>query len=324
MLSPSSPRLLWTAAGCPTPEGAIPYVGRCLWCGQDATGVGRDRKNLPDTFFDAVGKDCADLHAPHLCAACGWTLSDGVRLPIRVGTRMLNKALAPDGDGRVSLDLPQTGWARCTVRPLDDGRIAAWVRPSKPAEEKRIREEGDPSSAAVVLAPEPMARLVTGKFRNFHAFASGSNWDMLTGGEKPRLREILLAPPDAPWTLTIGDGQKHEAIYGEVSYPGGLQVTRFQGAVIHYDPPDLAALIVSIEALSFAGAREEEILSGRYSRSGLDWTLAYSAHEPTIQRRRGAPILGMALFLRRPVAELRAASCPSDLGHTQHRQLPHR
>lgn len=307
-------RLLWTAAGRPRPEGACDYKGRCYWCGLPAEGLGRDRRSLPSTFYDAVGRDASLPGAEALCAACGWTLSDGVVLPESVGARLLAAALAPDSDGRVSLDLGQGAFRAIVGCPAGHptGVVGVWERPGKIPDEHRVREAADPATTLYLGPPEPLAARVTGKFRNFHAFATeGGRWEMLTGGEKARLREILLEPPDEPWTLSIGDGQKHEAIYGEVSPPRSLgrQTVRFQGAVVFYSPQELAELIAAIEGLLLAGAGQDEVEGGLYTpRAGLPWLRALRVSGPIVAFWRGSPVFGLALYLRRPLAELKGGA----------------
>jgi hypothetical protein len=234
-------------------------------------------------------------------------LSDGVTLPAEVGRRLLAGALAPDGDGRVSLDLGQ-GSFRATVAFVG-GAVGAWVRPGKPAEEAKLRTALPVDHAVYLGSQEILGTQVTGKFRNFFPFATESgHWEMWTKAEKAKVREVILNPPSGLWCLGLGDGQKHVAIHTPLSFgaPRELQSVCLEGRQVDYLPSEMTALVDAVEVLVLAGALDEEIRSGIYSRpSGLDWRRSYNLHEPTIRKARGHAPLDLAIWLRRSAAALR-------------------
>lgn len=163
----------------------------------------------------------------------------------------------------------------------------------------------------------------TAKFRNYHHFGrEGGDWRPWTAAHKPLIRRWLLDPPATPWVGVIGDGQKHTVIHAVVSsgvrrlagqqadmFAGPtnspMQQVYYLGSVVSYRPRSLAGWLAAVEDLVGVGARDEEILSGRYrSRTGLDWLRALRRSEPVISQMRGSPALDLALYLRRPQKEL--------------------
>lgn len=310
--------LLWRAADYPLPPNAVPAHGVCWWCasGLDTvplTGpaMGVPLSTMPDTFLDALGRDAGMRTSPHLCPACAWTLSDAVCLPPSVGSPLLHRALAGDQEhpGRISVAVGDEAPARRLVTWVGpDERVGVWERPGKAADEAawvaarsdlraNPRDVG-PARYLGAFDGNDLACKVGGKFRNFIPFATASGrWEMWTKADKVRIRAVLLSPPRERWTLAIGDGQKHAAIYARVSDGSQrAQVVYFDGGLVYYTPDVLSGLLDAVERLLTLGARREAIESGCYPVAVAARPTAQTS-ERTVRRHRGGPLLGLALWL---------------------------
>lgn len=319
--------LLYTAAGSPRVPGAEPAHGTCWWCCAGLNtlatrpltdaALGVPLSTMPDTFLDACGREAGAPASTHLCLACAWTLSDAIRLPAHVGTPLLHRALYGDQEhpGRVSVAVGDEAPARRLVLDLADGRTGVWERPGKPADEARwvaARSDlrTDPRDVGLArylgaYAAHDLARAVGGKFRNFIPFATASGrWEMWTKANRTEVRAVLLDPPRERWTLAIGDGQKHVAIYARVSDGSTrAQVVYFDGGLVYYAPAVLRELLGAVEGLLALGARREAIEGGRYPVA-VHAHPAARAHEQVVRRYRGGALLALALWLAvRPEVE---------------------
>ena len=312
--------LLYTAAGSPTVPHAEPAQSTCWWCcsGLDTVAarpitdpaLGVPLSTMPDTFLDACGRQAGAPSSTHLCLACAWTLSDAVRLPVRVGAALLAKALYGDqeGRGRLSVAVGDEAPSRRLVLALPSGQVGVWERPGKAADEARwhvvrpdlLDHPADVGPARYLGAYDPhvLARAVGGKFRNFVPFADADGrWEMFTKANRAEIVQILLNPPSRPWALAIGDGQKHVAIYTRVN-PGSTpaQVVYFEGSQVHYKPSVLNDLLTAVKGLLYMGVRREAIEQGRYTLSQQGHPVGIR-HERSIRPFRGGPLLGLALWL---------------------------
>lgn len=278
---------------------------------------------MPSTFLDACGRDAFSPSATHLCEPCAWTLSDAVRLPREVGGPLLVRALAGDGEhpGRVAVAVGDEAPARRLVLRLNSGQVGVWERSGRPQEEAgwvraRASMVGTPSSVPGcaylgAFDEAELAARVGGKFRNFIVYADTvSRWRMWTKADRRDVRAVLLSPSDGcGWTLAIGDGQKHAAIYAPVNVAGAsVSMVHFEGATVTYRPHDLRGLVDAVEALLAAGVHRTCIESGRYApRTGAELS-AVRAQEPTVARWRGSALFGVAMW----VAERGATGLPDD------------
>ena len=315
--------LLWRAADYPLPPNAVPAQGACWWCasGLDTvplTGpaLGVPLSTMPDTFLDALGRDAGMRTSPHLCPACAWTLSDAVCLPPSVGSPLLLRALAGDQEhpGRISVAVGDEAPARRLVTWVGpDERIGVWERPGKATDEaawvaarsdlRANPRDAGPARYLGAFDGNDLACKVGGKFRNFIPFADESGrWEMFTKADKDRIVQILITPPRTAWTLAIGDGQKHVAIYTRVNRGSvsstPAQVVYFDGALVTYAPRVLLSLLGAVRSLLTAGHRREQIESGRYTNmAGMGEA---RRREPEIRPFRGGPLLLLALWLAKP------------------------
>lgn len=305
--------LLYTAAGSPRVPGAEPAQGACWWCCA-VLAQGAPVATMPDTFLDACGRDAGSPASHHLCPACAWTLSDAIRLPVHVGTPLLARALHGDQEhpGRVSVAVGDEAPARRLVAPVDARghvyKVGVWERPGRaPDEAAWVAARADlrtdprdvgPARYLGAYSAHDLARSIGGKFRNFIPFATASGrWEMWTKADKTRIRAVLLNPPRERWTLAIGDGQKHAAIYAEVSDGGQrAQVVYFDGGLVHFDPEVLGGLLDAVERLLTLGARREAIEGGRMPMAVMSRPTAQTS-ERTVRRHRGGPLLPLALWL---------------------------
>lgn len=310
-------QMLYRAAGQPAVE-AVERSISCWWCcQQDEYGV--PVATMPSTFLDACGREAGDLESKHLCRACAWTLSDAIRLPPVVGGPLLDRAITGDQPhpGRVSVAIGEESPARRLVW-LVQGGIGVWSRPGKQGDEDRwVRQRAALSSDPIDVGPAAylgcydravLASAVGGKFRNFIPFATASGrWEMWTKADRDRIRGVILNPPDEPWTLSIGDGQKHVAIHGVVSDGRReVQVLHFEGDTVYYRPSYLSTLIGCVEDVLSAGGSRTEIESGQYQERGATYRMVVRRREPVIVRFRGSTLLDLVLFLCRSAKDLRA------------------
>lgn len=305
--------ILWRAAGQPRPPHVEIAPGRCYWCATDLDALvpglseGVPLATMPDTFLDACGRDANSPASRHLCPACAWTLSDAIRLPVHVGTPLLHRALYGDQEhpGRVSVAVGDEAPARRLVATVGNA-VGVWERPGRAPDETRwVAARADlrtdprdigPARYLGAFSAHDLARAVGGKFRNFIPFATASGrWEMWTKADRAKVRAVLLSPPREPWTLAIGDGQKHAAIYARVSDGSTRgQVMYFDGVVVYFDPEALRRVVEAVDALLAAGVRREAIETGRYP-FGTDGQ--HRAHETRIRPFRGGPLLPLALWL---------------------------
>ncbi len=310
--------LIWRSAGYPAPPNAIETQGVCWWCASGLDSVplvgpslGVPLATMPDTFLDACGRDADQPSSAYLCPACAWTLSDAVRLPVHVGTPLLARALFGDQEhpGRVSVAIGNETPSRRLVASVEGG-VGVWERPGKAADEARwvaaradLRHTPRDVGPARYLGAFPatdLARAVGGKFRNFIPFATASGrWEMWTKADRAKIRAVLLTPPRERWTLAIGDGQKHAAIYARVSDGSTRgQVVYFEGQVVYFDPDALRRVTEAVDALLRHGMRREAIETGRYPFIGDAAVLsAVKANEARILVFRGGPLLPLAMWL---------------------------
>ena len=308
--------ILWQSAGRPLTPDAVPYTGPCWWCGQRATGHGRPVSAIAETFPDRCR--CADVTAPCLCMACGWTWSDAVKLPPAVLSRRLLARLEKGGLTRYGIrGSPEQH--RHLLLPLADGTIGRWT----PGESARDRKPWEaavkllPPSPVTVGACEYLGSIhadqievsdeTTEKFRSFHHYGNGTEWHPFTDTERLQARDWALSPPLGWWTLIIGDGKKHASIYARPSFgaPNLQQSLYFQGAMVDYDPAILARQILAAERMVDAGARSEAIESGNYQpQPGPLWRRALLEEEPVLSAIRGSPTLPLVLYFTRPARSL--------------------
>lgn len=310
-------RLIWEGAGRPADTtgetggvvDVVAYTGPCWWCGQLATGLGRPRGVLPETFPWPL--QAAAPEGTHLCLPCGWTLCDRVELPGYVaGPRLTAKA--DRGCRQVLAD------GRYLLLRLADGLIGRWSVAPRAVDEDLWHEavgnlRTNPCDVGVCkyLGAVPESSLTAGpveKFRAYHHFATASRWWPCTDTDRMEIRAWLLNPPAEPWVGVIGEGKKHHAIKATlmdaVSNPAGhgVQSVYHLESVIHYLSSDLARWIDAAERLIRAGAGDDEITSGHYYR--LSDIVALRRAEPVIAEVRGGPTLALVLYLRRNRKEL--------------------
>lgn len=309
--------LIWRAAGYPTPPNAVETQGVCWWCASGLDSVpltgpalGVPLATMPDTFLDATGRHAGQPSSAHLCPACAWTLSDAVCLPERVGVPLLHRALAGDQQhpGRISVAVGSEPPARRLVTWVGPPeQIGVWERPGKASDEAAwVAARSDlrtdprdigPARYLGAFTGHHLSSRVGGKFRNFIPFADGfGRWEMFTKADKAEIAHLLTNPPIRPWTMAIGDGQKHAAIYTRVSDGDRrAQVVYFDGALVTYAPSVLLGLLLAVQNLLSAGHRREHIESGRYPN--MAGVMAVKRSEPTIRPFRGGPLLLLALWL---------------------------
>jgi len=330
-------RILWRGAGQPRSADEEPHQGSCWWCGLDCGGAGRPVKGaLARTFPDRIL--AARPGATHLCPACGWTLNDKVALPPKMGqARIRMKARVGRRATVMVRGLPPKRWL---ILELDDGAVGLWTcGPNAVAEKPWMAAVSDLRAAPRGVGPCEYVESVhyddldpgpVEKFRCFHHLGTATTWIPCTDTDRMMIRAYLLNPPTEPWVGSIGDGKKHTLIYSEPS-PGALSIGSrpnvargqqaslfaarrrpittlqrvfYRGAMVDYLPAELSAAIEAIEDLVRAGARDEEIESGRYSpRPGLAWVIRSS--EAVLAPIRQTPTLDLCLYLRRNTKELR-------------------
>jgi hypothetical protein len=312
--------LIWRAAGYPTPPNAVQVQGVCWWCASGLDSVpltgpalGVPLSTMPDTFLDALGRDAGAPASPYICPACAWTLSDAVCLPESVGVPLLHRALAGDQEhpGRLSVAVGDEPPARRLVTWVGNAaRIGVWERPGKAADEaawvaarpdlRTDPRDVGPARFLGAFDGDHLSSRVGGKFRNFIPYADGfGRWSMFTKADKAEIARILTNPPLRPWTMAIGDGQKHVAIYARVNGGGAARVQSvyFEGVQVTYAPNVLLGLLIAVQAMLCAGHRREHVESGRYLSLSGEMIAMTKRHEPTIRPFRGGPLLLLALWL---------------------------
>jgi hypothetical protein len=303
----TAPALLWSGAGRPAPEGVVPSTAPCWWCGVASPGSGRPIDDaIPDTFPDR--HRAAVPESGVLCAPCAWTMSDRIALPAELADAGLTRKLDEGGRLRVSVNGDDPGKPRLFLR-LASGEIGVWpVGRNAAADEPWLaaREQlrQDPVGAAAIVPVSAISAGATARFRNYHHIGTPSTWRPCTNADRAVLRAFLLDPPaDRPWVVVIGDGQKHGAIYATdaVVHPGDMPSAYIDGAVARWRAGELERLLAAIEVLRMGGHSDEEIVSGKYTRSSLAWR----RYEPVVAVARLHPaLLDLAILIRRLPKEL--------------------
>lgn len=329
-------RLLWTAAGKPRVRAQRPRQGdgdgQCWWCGE-ANPPGEDvapvEVAVADTFSDAFLAQVPLSKA--VCLPCAWTMQTGMDLPPSLAAERLGNRLGLGwrGNRRASVSLkgsdgvwgdPQT----LVVLGTQDGRVALWSPAKNAAAEaeylgdaallERMTVAPADMGPLKLYAVLPLDEVKAGPerfFFTFHHFAvplpGGMTWEVKTDTDKAWMRHHALR------TDLVGVGvsvlsteKKHSVIHArpdQHGVPGGRNIY-FNGINIGYEPDELALLIGAVEHLMLAGVDEAEIVSGRYAPRDAASLNTRLMLEPVIAPRRGHPLLTLALYLRRPRAEL--------------------
>jgi hypothetical protein len=328
----TSPRtgvaLMWRAAGRPTAEQAepAPQGAGCWWCGVDLGGSGRPISTLPDSFHATIPRGPAILDSAFLCHACGWSLSDWVSLPRAVWAPQLQAAL--DGDGKVSLSLGGDRGAKASICRGPGSTVYVFARPPQgkrgaPLEAAWLAARAAAAAGDLSTMPPELPLLATldeadvgaamvGKFRNYDHLVIDGAWHALKAqrpADREVIRGVLLNPPAAPWSLSMGDGQKHCAYLAPIS-DGRVEVQSVYcngPGLVCYAPADLAAVLRAMEELIRAGAHPEEVLSGAYRpRGDAQIVLAARTWDPIIQPWRGSALLELAEAIRPSTDVIRA------------------
>ncbi len=291
---------------------------RCWWCGELVNRCSiRVSACLPDTFPDAhravkpkvTGRD-------QLCGACAWSFSDHIALPVDYARAKLAER-ARQG-ARVQVGVGARPPVRRLVLLLDDGRVGLWTTaPSVGREDvwHAVKEElrssprnvGDMKLDVIVHLAD-LHPGSTEKFRSYHHAVVDGTWKVFTDADKPRMRDLLIAPSMGPWCLVIGDGQKHRACLASGNPAGnpaadrrGVQVVHYDGRDVYYIPHTLLTLITNVEHLIRAGVSENEIRTGNYRPGTGPAARAVKLYEPVIADTRDlGGVLDLALYLRRP------------------------
>lgn len=315
---------LWSAANRPMHRDFEPASGRCWWCASPIVEVGWPVRLLPDTFPTPMRARAKS--STHLCAPCGWTLASGFTLPPELAAERLRERARPDwrGNRRTEVSIDGAPAEKRLVLELADGRIGLWT-PVSPAAREAVWSEDptqrdDPRDAGPVHfvgAYEPERLAPGGEIRFFvwhHVTLPDAHgrprWRPMTDAEKPAIRAHLLREDlDAPelGATVLSVEKKHCAIYASAERwaSGAPRVVWFGGRSIDFYPTTLARLIDAIEGLVLAGARDDDILSGHYAGTAALYA-AIRQHEPVVRPHRGSSLLYLALWLRRPVAQLRS------------------
>lgn len=336
--------LLWTAAGSPErPETVdVPPGVRCWWCASDAGPRGCVVDDVvSDTFPDARDAAAAlDRHpradgpkgrirqVAYLCGACSWCWCERISLPASTSAAKI-RARCERG-ARLNVKINGES-AAVLALALQDGSVGLWGKGANAAAEEpwmkaaaSLRTDPRDVGACRFLRSVPAESIeadASEKFRSYHHAAVNGAWSVYTDSDKASLRVLILEPPPSPWCLVIGDGQKHRAIYGEVSPGGrGWQVVHFDGRNVHYLPADLARSLRAVEQLFRAGADESDITAGRCprSRSASGLPLIRAAW-PVVEPMVGSAALDLCLYLRRRREEILA---DGDLVKTDPTGLP--
>lgn len=312
--------VLWLGAGRPEcPEIADCPPGACWWCARPVGPRGRPLSTLPDTFPSHHLAAVPDSR--WLCVACGWTLSDAVRLPPAYAAGRI--ARMADEGRRCIVAVGDAAPERRLLLRLADGQVGLWSPgPNATAEEawvaarEALREAPRDVGPCRYLGAVSLDALGDGpaKWRSFHHLATvePGSWWVATDSDRAAIRAWLIDPPAQPWAAVIGDGKAHAAIYGRPSPARGrgIQCVTFRPSRasadegIDYDPQALARQIAAWEALILAGAGDDEIETGRYADRGLGLLRARREHDPILAPLRGGPRIGLVRYLRRGRKEL--------------------
>lgn len=302
-----SPPLLWSGAGRPLVAGVVPVAARCWWCASTCDLARPIADAIPDTFADRYL--AAVPASPHVCAACAWTLCDQIALPMEMADAGIGKRLDVGGRLRVSVEGDDASRPRLFLR-LADGRIGVWaVGRNAAADEPWLAARDalrlDPVGALAVVDASSLSAGATARFRNYHHLGTARSWRPLSndGAGKAAIRVWLLDPPAEPFAAVIGDGQKHAAIRTPVS-DGDVCTVGLVGIPVTYRPAALRVWLVAYEALIAAGADDDEIAAGRYSRGSVALAVAIRLHDAVVAPIRGSARIELCAFLRRPRKEL--------------------
>ncbi len=137
------------------------------------------------------------------------------------------------------------------------------------------------------------------KMQNYSQFIVAGAWEPVSKGDKPRMRELLLAQPFPELAAIAVSGQKHLAFRARRNPAGQTSGwVQFEEQAVWVDPGELWALLVTIEAL-YVTFSKGEIETGRYFPARiLAYGLArWQADEAVIQPLRKTALFGLALFL---------------------------
>lgn len=323
MTPPLATWALHAAAGHPDHPDFTDFAGPCWWCGCTATGRGWPVALLPDTFpTPALARVKTSTH---LCAACGWTLASGFALPNALAALRLTERAEPSWRGNRRTEVSVLGGApvKHLILRLADGRIGLWTPATpKAAEDAWLatldRQQRGPHDVGPVrfVGAHPLADLAPGRELRFfvwhHVTLPDHDgrpcWRPMTDAEKPEIRHHLTREDldgDHLGATVLSTEKKHCAIYASVEHwhPHAPRVVWFGGQSITYRAPHLRDLIAAAEDLIAAGARDDAILSGRYPGDPALLTVL-RASERVLAPARGGPLLSLALYLRRPRADI--------------------
>ena len=129
------------------------------------------------------------------------------------------------------------------------------------------------------------------KFRNYSYFVLDGRLHVLSKGQKPQIRDILLQSPEV--AIVALSGQKHIAFRAR---PGWWQIEEV--GVLPF-PQALASLLEIVEALYNEGAGKEEIETGRYSQGAIQRVgiARWIELEQGLKPFHGSPQLQLAVYL---------------------------
>jgi len=201
---------------------------------------------------------------------------------------------------------------------LEDGQIGLWTVAGKASEEdpwkkaipqlRKTPADVGPCRFLESVSPADLEPDATEKFRNYHHFG-GVNlpWEVVTAGDKARIRELLFSPPTGEYVAVIGDGQKHGVINANPGYGPDMAAVYYLPSLqtIDYRPSRLAALVDAVELRVAAGCDDEELISGKYIKSSVSIMLAIKQTAAIFSDYHGSPIFELALFLRRARPQLK-------------------
>lgn len=129
------------------------------------------------------------------------------------------------------------------------------------------------------------------KFRSYSYFVLKGQLYVLSKGQKPQIRDVLLQCPDV--AIIALSGQKHIAFRAR---PGWWQIEEI--GVLPF-PEILASLLEVVEALYNEGAGKEDIETGRYSQGAIQriGIVRWIELERGLKPFRGSPQLQLAVYL---------------------------
>lgn len=310
-----SPTLLaWTGAGRPAVDDCEIVPGRCYWCGAGLDPLRSAPISwLPDSF--PAHKDASVKTSDRICEPCCWSMGQRNALPRSYALDRIARKADVGRRGDVVID-GETEPRKVLILKLADGRVGLWsIGKNAAQEEGWAKRAAELREAPVDVGPcaylgswplESLSPAPTDRMQSYHHFATSSRWWPCTDTDRGAIREWLLHPPDEPWVGAISDGKKHGLPFTAVSpaRSAGLQVVYHDGDVVTYDPVVLHLLLGAIEALIVAGARDEEIASGRYHAASADLLRVRRQHDAILSRYRGGALLLLAFRLRRNRKEL--------------------